>query len=470
MNVRMITSSVLAVAAWVGAGSCVRADNLDQKLLEQAPKIVEALQKQGCQNVGVVRFRAKVGSKAESFGVGAINGNLAVRLENALVIHAGSEESKALGVIHNASKTALQNKVGNWFADAAEREKLFKSNYPLAWGKKTVSPDVLLTGLVEVAGDYSKGTVTIEGFTAKDTKLTPIVEKFTFEPDVALLHDLGKSYSVARDLPAKRTVAGVRSVIFKEVRRRDDDEAKNPPEPVPQPATQTSVMVGEVEFTLLSDGNPVTMKPATEENNGKQLLLECPDVEKPVIFRIENKGTKKLGVDVKLNGASLLFGQPDDPEGCRLWVLDPAEPKYMKYDLKGFYQESQEGKKNVSPFKILVGDEAKAKREELGDKAGQILISVFDEAMEDEMLISKGVRGLKPQQEKTARTDLRSLQRSLMKVAVLKSVRKGEREIIVKDEDAEKQLIANLKEVDFKRSSAAIASVPLKIVPKPVAE
>src|SRR4051812_30831772 len=82
--------------AWAGSGAA-RADNLDQKLLEHAPKIVEALHAKGYKNVGVLRFRAHLGHKADSFKVGAINGNLVQRLENALIINLGSDDKHALG-------------------------------------------------------------------------------------------------------------------------------------------------------------------------------------------------------------------------------------------------------------------------------------------------------------------------------------------------------------------------------------
>ncbi len=346
MNARILATSLLAAAAWVGVGGAARADRLDQKLLEQAPKIVEALQSKGYHTVGVIRFRVKIGSHPESFTVGAINGNLATRLENALIIHAGSDEKTALGVIHDASKTALRHKVGNWYSDKGERENLFKINYPLAWGNKMVKPDAILTGLVEVNADYTKGTVTIDAFTAKETKLTPLMAKFTFEADAPLLHDLGKSYSV-RGLRGKHTAGAMRNVIFKEVKKRDED---NTPD---KPTNNSSTMVGDIEFKLLSDGESVTIKAGADNN--KQMQVECPDPSKAVVFSISNKGDKRLGVDLKLNGTSLLLRQAESSEACRLWVLMPGKT----YTLKGYYEEASE--KNVAPFQILIGDAAKSR-------------------------------------------------------------------------------------------------------------
>jgi len=317
----------------------------------------------------------------------------------------------------------------------------------------------MLTGLIEVGADYNKVNITIEAFSAKDSKLTPIVAKFSAEGDTALLHDLGKSYSVARSLPAKRTANAVRNVIFKEVKKRDD-------EPTPDKPTNndgSGTMVGDIEFKLVSDGQPVTIKAGT--NNDPTMQVDCPEPGKPVVFSITNKGSsnKKLGVDVKLNGTSLLLRQAEAPEACRVWVLEPGKT----YTLKGYYDES--GDKNVAPFTIISGDAAKQAREQLGDKAGLIQVNVFDEVPgeqpTEEMLISS--RGLRSKLSK--RGDLHAVQTGLMRSALVKRVTKTEggkkRELIVEDTDETKKLMETLKAVEFKKGSAPIASTTIKVIP-----
>src|SRR5215813_2185014 len=78
----------LALACGLGAGSA-RADHLDDSLNNKGQEIVEALRSKGVKNVGVLRFRVKEGNRAETWSAGPLNGNLAVRLENVLVMHAG---------------------------------------------------------------------------------------------------------------------------------------------------------------------------------------------------------------------------------------------------------------------------------------------------------------------------------------------------------------------------------------------
>ncbi len=264
-------------------------------------------------------------------------------------------------------------------------------------------------------------------------------------------HD-GKPSSV-HAVHGKRSAAATRNLIFKEVRKRDEE---NTPD---KPTNNSSTMVGSIEFKLLSSGQSVTIKAGS--NNNKQMQVECPDPSKPVSFSIANKGDKRLGVDVKLNGTSLLLRQSDASEACRVWVLEPGK----SYELKGYYEDTE--KENVAPFKILTGDAAKSAREQLGDKAGEILINVFEEGVDaPEMEISRGLRG---HTSKVARGSLHSLQRSLMASAKLKrtvkTVAGKKRELIVEDTEAAQKDTAALKAVDFKKGSSAVASLVIKVIP-----
>jgi hypothetical protein len=155
-----------------------------------------------------------------------------------------------------------------------------------------------------------------------------------------------------------------------------------------------------------------------------------------------------------------------------MWVLKPGKT----FVLRGFYL-SDKDEKNLAPFKVLVGDEAKQKRTELGDKAGEILLNVFETAeapMGEKLVISRSLR-IPPTSDATARRDLPTLQRNLMKVAAVKRVERVveedgkvfKREMIVRDEDEANRLTESLASVDFPHTSVPVASKALKIVPKP---
>jgi hypothetical protein len=474
---RLAASVALAVGISLGvAAPRARADHMNDKLIEEAPKVLKALRAHGYHNVGVLRFRVQQGSRPESFGAGLLSGNMATRLENALVMHLGSDEKDAVGVIHDASKTAAAHKVGNWYADPAERKKLFGiSDYPLAWGSKRVRADAFLTGLVKISADYEKTSVVIQAFSAQAPAKVEKVAEFEFATDVSVLLDLGKSYSIAQRGHVSKGGAYLRTLVFQAVRRRDGDTSVPvypPPEPPPPAATgtgNTAVPVGDIEFQLMSGADPVEIK----QDSFAEKQIVCPDPDKPVTIRITNKGTAKVGVDVRINGVSVLLEQTTPAPASRVWVVPPGQA----YTLKGYYL-TETGEKNVAPFKVFIGQEAQTLREQLAarpevaDKVGLIQISVFAESTGADLLVSD--RNLKPRVEPAARNSLDTLQRALMRSAKLirrvETVKEGgrvyKRELIDKDQAEEKKSTEALKAVEFQRTSVPTAEVTIRVVPK----
>ena len=129
------------------------------------------------------------------------------------------------------------------------------------------------------------------------------------------------------------------------------------------------------------------------------------------------------------------------------------------------------------PFKILVGDEAKTARTELGDKAGLIEIDVFEEGTakaqgEQQMQIS--ARGIPPSKEAKARESYRSLRKALLASANLKTktvasrdpktLKVAKRELIVEDKD-KKTVGSKLKVVDF-NATTPVAHLVVKVIAK----
>src|SRR5688500_2126563 len=85
--------AVLAVALGLGWSSPVRADSMDRELQVQAKKLVTYLKENGYHNVGVLRFRTQLpGQQRSSFAGGALNVNMAERLETALVLSIAPED------------------------------------------------------------------------------------------------------------------------------------------------------------------------------------------------------------------------------------------------------------------------------------------------------------------------------------------------------------------------------------------
>lgn len=381
-------------------------------------------------------------------------------------MHAGDDDTDALGVIHDAGREAARHKVGKWHDNEAEQRKLFAiDTYPLAWGTKKVKADAFLSGLVKVSSDYKQGSVVIEELRGPG-KVEKLAE-FPFEGDPALLTDLGKSYSLGkRSLAAARTAAKTRALVFEAVKKRDEGQADGD-DPL---QTRDTIEVGGVEFQLLSAGKAVPNDSKDTAGAGPGYQLQSPEQGQEIVFKITNKTEKTLGVDVKLNGTSLFLEQTDEPANCRVWVLK-ADDTHRSYSLRGYYlQEGDGDKTKLAPFKVLVGDEAQKAREDmsgqLGDKVGTIAVTVFEEGDQGgtEILVSN--RGVKKHQEKAARADRATLQRSLMKAGHLKRD-PVKRELIVADKEAMKETEDGLlKSVDFQRRPVAIGSATITVVPK----
>jgi len=457
MNAQWKLAGLLTAACWLPFGVIARAENLDTKLLEEAPRILEVLKNKDCKNVGVLRFQVQKDGKAASFQVGPLNGNLPRRLERAMILSLNPEHP-VLGVVSEVGREASQPKyrVGDWASKEAERAKLFAIEYPLAWGHKEVKADVMLSGRVEVAQDYQKASVTITGFTAKEPGKVFQVAHFDFTPDLPFLHDLGTTYRI-RSLPDKKDVLTMRKTVFKpgELKRRDD----------PPPAASTSLKIDAIEFTLLGGDQPTEFKPASES---KKYEMVCPASDKVVTMRLKNTGTKDLGVVIILNGSAVLFGTQDgQAESLPMFVVK-AGADYPP--IRGMLKEGEST--NVSPFKIVTGEEEQKKRTDLGEKAGRLEIYVFAEGGE-EMLVGRRLAGPPAATDKKARSSLVAYQHALMKSSMVKRVFKEvkvdgkleKRELIVPDDDEAKKLSQKFKEVPFKRAPGAIDSAQVQIVP-----
>src|SRR5262245_11207443 len=162
MNVKTGLASAAVLAGAVLLTGAARADRLDAQLGKQMPDLIGQLKaKYKYKNVGVLRFRVQDAGKKESFDA-PLAGRLAERVENLLVLGNGPDESKALGVVHDAGHVAARHKIAAWYTNAADRKKLFGQSYPMAWGNKSVTPDAFLTGKVTLSKDRKATSLTLE--------------------------------------------------------------------------------------------------------------------------------------------------------------------------------------------------------------------------------------------------------------------------------------------------------------------
>ncbi|MGL4554673.1 MAG: hypothetical protein ACRC33_26200, partial [Gemmataceae bacterium] len=154
------TALLLAALAGVAAPAAARADKLDARLHQEAPKVVQKLLDKKYHNVGVLRFQVEAPGIKPGYTT-PLSGNLVERVETGLILHAERDGKPALGVTRDSGAAAQKQKVGAWTTSLAERKKLFDATYPLAWGKSAVKVDAFVTGRVKLSKDMKQTTVTL---------------------------------------------------------------------------------------------------------------------------------------------------------------------------------------------------------------------------------------------------------------------------------------------------------------------
>jgi hypothetical protein len=86
--------------AW--SGSTTWADNIDEALLDKGPQIREYLLGKKYNTVGVFRFQLQNGTGRPTFVSAPLSGNMAARLENALL--RAIDTKKPIRIIRNAGE------------------------------------------------------------------------------------------------------------------------------------------------------------------------------------------------------------------------------------------------------------------------------------------------------------------------------------------------------------------------------
>jgi hypothetical protein len=395
------------------------AKNLDIGLLKQAPKMVMFLSEKGYKNIGVLPFKVKKGTREAGFYSGPLGTTLPGRLENALIMSMGDDESVALNIIRDAGGAASQQKVGRWLRDRTAFNKLFAASYPVAWGNKKVRPDVFLTGTISNTGNRATTTVEVLGFD-KDSWMGGSVKafrvtQFTVKTDRALLRDLGYSYALARS--ALRRDATAEDRDEQALAQVNKEEGGQKPPQGGQTAHSPTLVAG-MAFEIYYNGVRQTIRPLSENQEEAKSPLFQVDPAPPgarvllVLTRVSDEN-RRLGVCLKLNGQSTFQLDDRDPMQCRKWLYDLSD-RGKPDKLHGVWMDT---KGTVQPFRVLTAEESAARANELGERAGWIDLDVFASGEgpaqpEEQMMVS--TRGLARGSRKFS--SLKALQQRLMKV------------------------------------------------------
>jgi hypothetical protein len=368
---------LLTLAAVLVVPAATRADNIDQELYKQAPRLMEYLKKQGYQNVGVLKFRVQRGTREAdaSFNAGPLNRNMASRMENALIL--ANDVKQPVGIIRDASQVAAGQKLQDSYTSPTGRRSLFTPSYPLAWGNKEVKADAFVTGLVSISKDNRQARVVIEAFDHKGEELKKI-QDFSVRTDRIILADAGKSFLVAMRGAARSDpedqAADSASTQGQDDKTRVDRVADRP-----------------VDLDIRYNGKRVN--PLTGPNG--ELRIPAPPIGDMVVFRITNLSKVRLGVLLGVNGINTLFEEPlaeCPPAKCTKWILEPGETQ----EINGFYLG--ENKKKL--FKVT---EDLRSLGVYGDQLGMIHLSAFEEGDSGPSVKISGpsLRGLSQRQLQT---------------------------------------------------------------------
>lgn len=330
------------VAALVGAPAVVRADNLDKELMNKSQALFAELQKRGCQNVGVLKFMVKKGKGEPSFNAGALNHNIASRLENALIL--ANDPNKPIGIIRDATAVALAQAPKATYGTAAGREELFKVSYPLAWGKDKVNADAFLTGLVELSADMQTTTINIAYFDRKATKLQDL-EKFTVKTDRNILVDSGQSFALAkRSLMKRGPIEDLEKASAEAAQNLDNSDGKSTTTD-PNTTTEPNALF---RMVVIADGKVVDQV-RDPSNPGEHKLTSNINPGQTVELKITNLIDEKLGVVLKVNGESTINKETATMDQCTRWILEPKG----EYVVRGFYMDKPGGGTNLEKFKVV---------------------------------------------------------------------------------------------------------------------
>ena len=326
-------------------------DDLDARLREQAPKIIEYLQKNNCENVGVLKFLVDRGDGKASDNAGPLNAGIAGRLEVALLLSLRDEKP---GVVYQANEVAAKIR-GASHLTAEGRQKFFRRPYVLAWGEpgRTVQPDRFLTGLVSLSKDLRQTTVRVDAFD-RDGKLDEGIVTFAIDTPPRVLAETGYSYLITPKSNPE---------LFKGIRGS-----------FKKSEIQKTVVDQTIQYTSSQGNGGGATPPSIEKDapikvailiNGAEVPVADGAIPEPkegdrLVFRLENVSDSVQGVVLKVNGENTIFREKFDGKDCYKWILKPGE----KVLVAGFQktpmlrddfriqtpEESQAGEVNYGPF------------------------------------------------------------------------------------------------------------------------
>jgi hypothetical protein len=353
--------AALALSLVAGAPLSGRADHIDDRLVVEAPRVMDFIKKKGYHNVGVLRFKATPSSPGET-----ISYKMANRLENALILLDDDKHPVAILANKDVSRVAYARSSHANFSTARGRSALLQSSYPLAWGRESRKPDAFLTGDVQLSKNRKTVTIVVKAFDRKNpNQVQEVLRLRDVRTDRDILASMGQSYVVPRKILKRPAPGQADETAAKDTANRDQTNTS----PVQDPENPVQL---EVSF----GGQPATLEPDSSspgELKIQRQKTQTPQQGQEVKMVLSNKGTERVGVVLAVNGKNTLFQEDltsTQPGDCTKWVLGPNE----QYEIKGFYKEDNK----LVPFRVL-SEEESAQAELAPEHKGIIALHVFRE-------------------------------------------------------------------------------------------
>jgi hypothetical protein len=346
----------LTLAA-VATLSTARGDSVETRLRNEAPRVMKFLTDHHYQTVGVLNFAVKKGDRPATFDAGTLNGGMAVRLENALMLL--NDAAHPIAIVHSvgSSHSGAYN--------SAQRQTLFQREYPLAWGNQKKRPDALVTGEVIVSKDMKSLDVIIQAVDRKDPeRLADVIRLKNIPVDRNVLASIGQSFAVSR---------GVGHRLSRDADTAASNDAAKRDETGVSPLNDSD---DPVKLQIFYDDKPVALE-SDASNPGEVKIRRAktadPKEGQKLKFIIKNISKETVGVVLAVNDKNTIFQEDlvtKPIAECTKWILGPGE----SYTIAGFYM-TDDGK-DVRAFKVL-SDEESAKAAGAPGLKGLFSMTVF---------------------------------------------------------------------------------------------
>ena len=333
----LFSSTLFCCSAMAGS------DNIDVALTETVPLLMQKLKEQGIKTVGVLPFRLKQEGKGDQFSGSIIQTNLALRLEQALVVY--RDRDQPVDVIFGMLTQARKVKPDAQYMNAEGRKELFNISYALPIGDQKANPDAFVTGVVQVSPDWRETKIFFEYCLAKDPSKLIGSGPYALKTDRKMLVSMGKGFSVSSKSLASRGVdsamvmEGVQQDVEFQIQEDQKTGITTPEQRVGKPVSASPFQNAPVTLTVKYD-DQVQSFMKDDLPGATNLTINDPKGGQRVTFELKNNTAKKVAVVLSINGRSLLYDEyAANPDDLSKFVLDAGKT----YSVPGVYQRDHKG-------------------------------------------------------------------------------------------------------------------------------